>query len=167
VVASALEDKWSPQFNKTVGNGWLGNLNLAIKMVDLGDFTIKGVTFDPSDVARVVSKVTIQAVVLAAQMYGVPIKPPTGGNTQTPTDGMALATSSGRLADVQATAALRDAKLQDYRSALLTIALAIVREQAKLVGTDAERKAAIDAIKATYAAHKARLDLSSLQGGVK
>ncbi len=63
--------------------------------------------------------------------------------------GAALAASSGRLGDVQDAAAVRDAKLQDYRSALLTVGLAITREQPKLAGTDAERKAAIDAITAT------------------
>jgi hypothetical protein len=168
VVAAAPDNEWSPRFNEVYGVGELGNLNVAIKMVSLGDFTLKGVTFDPSDVIRATSRVFSQAVVLAAQAYGVPIKPPAAGASgQPPATGTALATSSERLETLQQTAAAREAKLQDYRSALTTIALAITREQAKLAGTDAERKAAIDAIKATFDAHKARLNLSSLQGATQ
>jgi len=166
-VAAAPEEKWSPRFNETFGGGYLGNLNVAIKMVDLGDFTLKGVTFDPSDVVRAISKVTVQTLVLAAQIYGVPIKAPAGAAPQAPAGG-ALAASSTRLATVQEASAAREAKLQDYRAALTTIALAIIREQPKLASTDnAQRQAAIDAIKATYEAHKTRLDLRSLQGATK
>jgi len=168
VVAAAPEEKWSPRFNETFATGQLGNLNVGIKMVSLGDFTLKGVTFDPSDVARAISKVTVQALVMAAQVYGVPIKPPAAGTSgQPPAAGAALAASSGRLGDVQDAAAAREAKLQGYRSALVTIGLAITREQSKLAGSDAERKAAIDAIAATYEAHKSRLSLSSLLGETK
>jgi len=165
--AAAPEEKWSPRFNETFGGGYLGNLNVAIKMVDLGDFTLKGVTFDPSDVVRAISKVTVQTLVLAAQIYGVPIKAPAGAAPQAPAGG-ALAASSTRLATVQEASAAREAKRQDYRAALTTIALAIIREQPKLASTDnAQRQAAIDAIKATYEAHKTRLDLRSLQGATK
>ncbi|MBI2207193.1 MAG: hypothetical protein HYU41_25450 [Candidatus Rokubacteria bacterium] len=174
-VAAAADEKWSPRFNEAFGTGQLGNLNVAIKMVDLGDFTLKGLTFDPSDVVRAISKMTVQSLVLAAQLSGVPIKPPsvggaqpaTGGGAQPAAAGTALADSSARLAAVQEAAALRDARLQDYRSALVTIGLAIIREQPKLAGTDAERKAAIDAIAATYGAHKPRLNLGPLQGGTR
>lgn len=163
VVAAAPDSRWSPRFNRTVGEAVFGNFNFAVKMVSLGDFTIKGLTFDPSDVARAVSKIAVQALVLSAQLSGVPIKPPTTPTTPAP-DGTAVATASGRIAELEEAAARRDAKLQDYRAALITLGLAIVREQPKIAGQQTDRDAAVRAIKGTYNAHKSRLNLDELQG---
>lgn len=164
-VAAAPESKWSERYNRTLGDAYFGNLDIAIKMESLGEFTIKGITFDPSDVARAVSKVTVQALVLSAQMSGVPIKTPSQPTTQQALDGGALAASSSRLGDIEETSARVEAKMQDYRSALVTIGQSILREQPKIGGTPAQRSAAVSAIKSTFDAHKTRLSLDELQGG--
>ena len=156
-VAAAPDDKWSPKYNATFGTGRFGNFDMAIKMESLGEFTIKGLSFDPTDVARVASKVTTQAVLIGAQVAGVPIR-----TQHAEGDGAALAASSDRLASVQSENATFQAQIDDSRSAMLLIARTILREQSKLKSAKPEgRQPAIDAIHATYSAHKSRLDLES------
>ena len=71
-VASADEKKWAPKFDQTAGRGTFGNTDIAIKALAPGNFTIKGISFNPADVAATASKVTSQTVLLAAQVAGVP-----------------------------------------------------------------------------------------------
>jgi hypothetical protein len=160
-VAGAPDALWAPRFNEAWGKGYFGNINLAIKLESLGNFTIKGVTFDPSDVARVAAKVTTQALLVATQIAGVPVS-----TTATPsTDGAALATASKSLGDADAKNAMRQSRLRDRDAALLDIAAAVLREDTNLAkdGSDAPvRLRAAASLKATYDAHKARLDLSDL-----
>jgi hypothetical protein len=161
-VASADDTKWSPYYNRTIGGGYLGNFDMAVKMVSLGDFTIKGLLFDPSDVARAISRVAVQALVLSAQMSGVPVRmPPPSSSGRPPADGTALAESSAALAQIQDTTARTEAKLADYREALVLIAQAILRERDQITRTTDERGAANAAIKGSFDAHKARLQLQT------
>ena len=51
----------------------MGNVNIAIRMSPSGNFTLKGMTLDPSAVAQVAAKVGTQSIMLAAQMAGVPV----------------------------------------------------------------------------------------------
>jgi hypothetical protein len=163
-VASAPVDKWKRAFNRTLVEGRFGNLDTAIKLEDVADFTVKGVTFDPSKVAQVASKATVQGLLIASQVMGVPIRmttPPASGEP-----GAALATSSGALADEQQALEEKRSFSADYRRALLDIADAILAEQAKLTGGDAAaekatRSAAVTAIRATFDANASRLSVTS------
>jgi len=163
-VAGADEQDWSRYYNQTIGSGQFGNFDVAIRMVSLGDFTIKGVMFDPSDVARAVSRVAVQSLATAASAYGVPVRLPTssGATTTTPPpDGTALAQASTQLSQAQEAAARTEAKLQNYRDALVSIGQAILQERSKIRGTKDERSAAKAAIKATFDAQKPRLQLQA------
>jgi len=159
-VAKAGDDDWAPAFDYTKGGGSFGNTDIAIKAMAPGNFTIKGVSFNPADVAATAAKVTSQTVLLAAQIAGVPVKisgaPPTGQ------PGAALAQSSGALNDAIARNERVDQRLIAHRDALRRIAAAIVGERKAIMnGTAAERQAAIAAIKAVYESHAPRLRVDS------
>ncbi len=144
-VASAPENAWAPMYNRAFGSGILGNADIAIKKTHQGDFTVKGLTFDPSDVARAASKLTTQAVVLAAQIAGVPVKLPAAPAAGTP--GAALAQSSAQLSDLQTQEERLRAARRTSDRALLGIARAILAEYAKLQDPAAgvQARGAIDA----------------------
>jgi hypothetical protein len=153
-VTKAEEKFWSPRFDSSSGTGRFGRVDVAIKMERRGVFTIKGITFDPSEVMRVASKATSQALQIGAQLAGVPIKSRTG----TTGDGTALATSSGELADLQAQQATSIAKNADREAALLELATAVLAEEGGLIAaTDEPFRAALAAIKAKATAVNTRL----------
>lgn len=171
LVSSAPKDQWHPKFNKTVVNGSWGNINTAIKLDGQADFTIKGVTFDPSKVAQVASKVATQALLMSAQIAGVPVKLQSSGGTSGQSDtGQALATASTQLASTTYTAAATTSADQDYRAALVDIAQAILTETPAIEGPKsspdgtaavADRLAAIQAIQASFKAQSARLTIAT------
>ena len=153
-VTNAADNAWSPRFDSSSGMGRFGRVDVAIKMERRGVFTLKGITFDPSEVMRVASKATSQALQIGAQLAGVPVKTRTG----TTGDGTALATSSGELADLQAQQALNAAKVADRHAALLELAATVLAEEAGLNATDNQPfRAALTAIKAKATAVNTRL----------
>ncbi len=159
-VAKADDEDWALQFDYTKGRGTFGNTDIAIKALAPGNFTIKGVSFNPADVAATAAKVASQTVLLAAQIAGVPVKisgaPPSGQA------GAALAQSSGALNDAIARNARVDQRLIAHRDALRRIAAAIVRErQVILSGTAAQRHSALEAIKAVYESHAPQLSVET------
>ena len=154
-VAAAPPEFWAPRFNEAVAKGYLGNVDIAIKMNKPGDFTIKGLLFDPSTVASVASKTVTQALLIAAQISGVPVSSPSPSG-----DGTALATSSTNLAQAQAAVAERKAAQNSSRAALIEIADAIVREKDN-VADDAKRQAALEAIRTTFDKHQSRINPSA------
>jgi hypothetical protein len=72
-VAAAPKESWKEEYNRTLTRGYLGNLDVAVKLDSHADFTVKGVSFDPSTVATVAAKVTIQGLLVGAQIAGVPV----------------------------------------------------------------------------------------------
>jgi hypothetical protein len=163
-VANADEHLWATRFNRVLGTGRLGNLNVAIKMVDIGDFTLKGLSFDPSDVARMAGKVTSQALVLASQIAGVPVTQPTSGSssgsTTTGTSGAALATSSRTMAAAERDAVVRAAQAAGAEDGLLSVAKTVLREWSAIEGDDKTRRAAgVKAIQSSLAANQQRINM--------
>ena len=156
VVASAPESAWVEKFNRVYGRGYLGNVNFAIKMESVADFTIKGLTFDPGDVAVAASKVTTQAVLLAAQIAGVPVNLDGSSPSES---GAALSMSSKRLTEIRKKLASQKAMLKGYHDALNTIANAILREKKYLSEDDTKRAEAIEAIQRVYEAQKSRIEI--------
>ena len=162
-VASAPKESWKEEYNRTLARGYFGNFDVAVKLDSHADFTVKGVSFDPSTVAKVAAKVTIQGLLIGAQIAGVPIttRPAADG------DGAALATASAALATALAKQDARHALLEDYRSALLDLADAITRERDVIeAATGAEhdqaRQRARKAVEIALQQLKQRLDLSRL-----
>ncbi len=167
-VASAPVEAWAKDYDRSKAHGFFGNTDIAIKSLGEGTYTLKGVSFNPADVASAASKVGTQMVMLAAQIGGVPVKlsssssPATGTQTTTPPDGTALATSSGRVAMVLEEQSAAGQKIAAQREALLRIAAAILREKTTIEkGNGAPLKAALDSIKASYESHAPRLTIST------
>ena len=106
VVASAPESLWKPNFNQAMGTGTFGNVDIVIKMNSTADFSVKGMRFDATTVATVAAKVMTQAVLLGAQMSGVPVATASSGTT---TGGDALSKSSADLASAESSLAKRQA----------------------------------------------------------
>jgi hypothetical protein len=158
VVSSAERDDktaWAPIFDRSYGVGRLGRMDMAIKMETRGVFTIKGLAFDPSQVARVASKATAQALMIAAQISGVPLSAGTFTG-----DGAALATSSGKLTTLQDETTKAEAKLDDRKSALLELASQIIARRTDFESADttqARLRDAIGAIEAKFNSTKQRL----------
>lgn len=167
-VASAPADAWAKDYDRSKAHGYFGNTDIAIKALGEGNYTLKGVSFNPADVASAASKVGTQMVMLAAQIGGVPVRlstttqPSTGTPATTPPDGTALAASSSRVASVLAEQGVAGEKIAAQRDALLRIAAAILREKTTLeTGTGAQLSASLDAIKASYESHAPRLTIST------
>lgn len=166
-VVSAPEGKWGKRENRTLIDGRLGNVDAAIKLESLANFTIKGVTFDPSKVAQVASKVTTQSLLIAAQIAGVPVK-----LDDSSAQAQGLLQASTTLSNAEITLSKQRALSQDYRAALVDIAQVIIREQAAIEGpaaagqADSEaaiaaRKSAVSAINESFNAQKARLSVTA------
>jgi len=155
-VVRAPDPDWAPMFDRTLARGIFGNTDIAIKALGPGNFTIKGLSFNPADVAAAASKVGAQTVLLAAQIAGVPVN--LAGSPAPGTNGGALATSSTAFSKVLADTAKNTEKVRVHRDALLRLAASILQERDSIAnGTNAERKAAIDSIKAVYESHAASI----------
>jgi hypothetical protein len=129
IVAKAPASAWAESFNRAAASANLGNSDFVIKMNSLGDFTVKGMRFDASSVAKVASKVATQSLLIGAQMAGVPL--PTA-NAASTGDGAALASASGQLAANDALVAKRKASFDAWRQAVREMASAVLAEDATL-----------------------------------
>ncbi len=146
-VANASDANWAESYNHVLARSAGGASDVAIKLDPFtGNYLLKGLSFDPSDVAAVAAKVTTQALLVAAQVAGVPVKlasAPDDGSA-----GKALAQSSGALADAQAAVETRRVRDDARKAALMAIANVIVNEEIDFKSADADtRKAAIAAIR--------------------
>lgn len=152
-AANAEDAFWAEKYNYTKARGSWGHTDIAIRMNRLSDYTIKGMAFDPSDVAQMAARVGSQAVILAAQISGVPVT-----SAQTSGDGSALSRASSELSQLEEAQAARDSKQIDQQSALLDLASVIVRERGAIASADEQkRKDAVKAIKQSFDAHLSRV----------
>lgn len=161
-VASAPDCAWAEKYDRSKARGFFGNTDIAIKSLGQGNYTIKGVSFNPADVAAAASKVATQMVMLAAQIGGVPVSL-AGSPSSTagsPPAGTVLSQSSARIASIAEANKKTQEQVSAHNDALLSIAGAILRERGAIEGSsDANRKAAIEAIKASYESHAPRLTI--------
>lgn len=114
-VASAPESLWKTNYNQAFGSGNFGNVDVVIRMNSTADFSVKGMRFDASTVAQVASKVMTQALLIGAQMSGVPVATASTGTTS---GGDALSKSSTDLAALDTALARRDALSAAQRDAI-------------------------------------------------
>jgi hypothetical protein len=165
-IAGADERFWAKRYNDVFGGGTLGNVDVAIKLDDTGDFSLKGLTFDPSDIARAVAKAGTQALLLTAQVLGVPVT--RTGAEVTGQPGAALAKSSHELAEVERTARQAEKGAEARDAALRIVAGTIVDTRAEWSSgaSDATRAGAIAALRKIYEAQKPKLaPAASTPGG--
>ncbi|MBI5716992.1 MAG: hypothetical protein HZC37_04810 [Burkholderiales bacterium] len=123
VVASAPPEYWKQDFNRAYGSGTFGNVDLVIRLNSTADFSVKGLLFDASKVAQVASKVMTQAVLLGAQMSGVPV---TIASTGTQSGGDALTKASTDLAGGHMALARRQAQVNAQRDAMRALARSLL-----------------------------------------
>lgn len=165
-VASAPDSQWDAVFNRAFGKGKLGNVNVAIKLgkesdVFGQDFTVKGLTFDPSAVADVAAKVTTQSLLIAAQISGVPVS---GAQAAAEDGSGSLLTTSTSLAQMRAKNARRDAAFSNAEAALAEIADVLLSEADNMSSgkSPSERKDAVEAFRVVFDAQKTRLNVSDI-----
>lgn len=158
-VASAPPESWVPRFNRAYGTGQLGNSDIAIKLGEDGEFTVKGLTFDPSTVAAVASKVTTQALLLAAQLNGVPVgKSSLAAGTPTP----GFLGTGDDLSAQQTLMLQRTESINAQLRVVENLALAILNEEAAIKDDD-KRAGARVAIRASFDAQRTMLALDGYQ----
>jgi hypothetical protein len=156
-VAGAEEEDWQRRFHRLWGRGLMGSFNLAIKMEKgpsektFPEFTLKGLSFDPSDVARMASRVTSQALALGAKLAGVPLTGLTEADS--PPAGAVIAAVTSPVAARQAEVTAGEHAARSHNAALQSLAVATLQSWSDLTNADAAtRKAAIAGLRATYAA---------------
>ncbi len=159
-VVKAPDENWAEYYDRSFGKGVFGNTDIAIKALGAANFTVKGLTFNPADVANAASKVTTQAVLLAAQISGVPVNisgTPSG-------DGAELAKSSARIAHTVESQNSAAIELRSQKAALLRIAQSILSEKEVIqTGTPQERAESIAAIKAIFDSQLSRLTIQTTE----
>lgn len=162
-VVNAPEKDWAKYFDRSYGSGYFGNVDIAIKALDEpGNFTVKGLSFNPADVATMASKVTTQTVVLAAQIAGVPVNingTPSG-------NGVELANASKRISTAVSSSEQLKVSLNNQKLALINLAQAILAEQDNIANND-KREEALKAIKAVYESHKDNMSIPAQVAGGK
>jgi len=114
-VASAPESLWKTNYNQAFGSGNFGNVDVVIRMNSTADFSVKGMRFDASTVAQVASKVMTQALLIGAQMSGVPVATASTGSSS---GGDALSKSSADLVALDSALARRGAISAAQRDAI-------------------------------------------------
>lgn len=168
IVARAPASYWSTDFNRAFGSGTLGNVDVVIRMNSTADFSVKGMRFDATTVAQVASKVMTQALLIGAQMSGVPVASASAG---TQTGGDSLSKSSSDLAALQASLTSREAYSDAQRSAMRALARSILGASPQMEAqgfstatkTEPARAAMHQSIDAAVGALKPLLSLQGLQ----
>lgn len=72
-IVDAPEQYWTGIYNRVCGSTWFGNAEIAIRMENLGQFNMKGVVFDPSQVTKAAVDGIAATVAVAAAASGVPV----------------------------------------------------------------------------------------------
>lgn len=154
-IAQAPDAAWGGDYNTVKVNARNGNVDAAVKLdPESGDFTLKGMSFDVRDVARVASRVGTQSVLLAAQIAGVstPLEQPASGNS-----GAALANSSSDLAKALARSEAARADSADAVAAMRQLAESL-RDRYREIGNDTTaNKRTMALARAAFDAQKPRI----------
>ena len=145
MVPSAPAPLWAPNYNQAFASGTLGNVDIVIRMNSTADFSVKGMLFDASKVAQVASKVMTQALLIGAQMSGVPVARASSGTTS---GGDALSQSSTELSSLESSLARRQALTGAQRDAIRAAARTILGSAPALQTEPLKGKPAEDAARA-------------------
>jgi hypothetical protein len=148
-VVNAPDAYWKGEFNKTYGDGTLGNVDIAIKMEDVANFTIKGVRNDAAAITRATFAVGQQAVQTVAALYGIPL--PKKGQAQPAADPKAAPTiNPPELDSPRVRAALASARENDIRRARAALFEAMISQRDRLAD-NTKRDQAVTALKEAVA----------------
>jgi len=75
-LLSIPDEAWEERFNRAFGRGVFGNSDIVLIMDNVAQFSVKGMSFDPSSVAAAASKISSQMLIYLTQFAGAPL--PTG-----------------------------------------------------------------------------------------
>jgi hypothetical protein len=171
VITSAPEGYWRGSFNRVYGIGTLGDTDVAVRMDDVANFTLKGVRNDASKVTPAVFQGLSQAVKVAGAIYGVPMPGGAsagGGSTSTSS---AASAADTEISTANTNKQSADLKVLKSRAAALNLLGAIVAERsnfpvpgaAPAPDTDAAKKAraaSLANVKSALDATKADLSMN-------
>jgi hypothetical protein len=145
-VTSAPDEVWAPRYNRAFGAAVGGGSDIALKMNDTADFSVKGFTFDARSTAEMLRKVTGSTLQVIAAAYGAPLPAPKSG-----AGGAATPAAANPVTDQQRELLAAQAQSAAYQSALFHIADAVIAEAPRLTKGDASAKARA---KAAFEAHR-------------
>lgn len=163
-VTTAPERFWAKKYDYAKGSGKFGDVNIAIRYdpnsdpdSQLGHVSVKGLTFDPSQVARVASKTVVQSLLLAAQIEGVPISSGASSSAN-PNDvaASALISASTDMGQRKQEMLALDAENQDSRRAMIAVAMSAIGQHDNLSDGDKHDTAAA-LVKAAFDANAERI----------
>ena len=153
-VANLPESAWRLSFNEARGRTYFGDSDLVIRLNSQGDFSIKGMSFNPASTAAMVDKAATQMLLTFVQAQGVPVTGSAGSQT-----GDALASTGQAVIDNEAQLLEREARQAAWRRSVLDMASVILGEEEAIGGASDERDQADAAIGAAYQAYEALLGL--------
>jgi len=159
-VVSAAPEAWAPNLNIARGRAFMGNSDIVIKLDNTGEFTVKGMQFDPGTVAEVASKVTTQSLLLAAKLAGVPVGASAISDTNKKNVGLVGTGDDARTRDDDLLK--RQAVIEAHDQAIRNLALAVMSEQPQIRGTEQQRKTAGDAIFGEFEAYSKMIKMDTL-----
>jgi hypothetical protein len=161
VVAALNKDNAWNSFNTAQAWGMNGNVDIVIRLNSVGDFSVKGMRFDASKVAEVARKMSVQTVLLATQMAGVPpTKPASGDSTDATDSGGAQYAAGSDYASVLQKQAKRDALVQARKESLANLALSIANSESQIDRGGDALTSANTAIQARFSGYEPTLRLS-------
>lgn len=148
-VMSADDHQWQEKFNHAKGNGRFGNSDIAIKLDSSGNFTVKGMQFDPSTVATIAAKVGTQSLLIATQLAGVP-------STYSGDNLLAGQTTTNAVGQMEKTIAEREAWTGAYKDSIRYLARTVLSQETVVLDDDPiVRKRGNEAVQSQLSAYDA------------
>jgi hypothetical protein len=172
-VINTPDNQWKTDFNRAYASAYMGSSDMVLRMNSTADFSVKGLSFDPSQVAQVASKLATQTLVVGARVAGLGLpgaSAPSGGDSGAASTSGASSIDA-QLASSDAVVKARQASLTTMRWAVLSLArsaqAAAVQSEAKDVSakpaSDPKRQAINASMFSAVGALESLLNLSAMQ----
>jgi hypothetical protein len=174
-VVNSDEEAWRGGFNESYGAGYLGNVDVAIKMEADGVFTLKGVRLDASKTTEATFAVIRQSLNVVAAGVGVPglkAAPPKPAPAADPSSSTSPADTpdvSERLVASAETIRASERHQREQAQYAMSAIFDVIARNAKAITTspDDAREQAIQQIKVVYGAYKPLIEAPQSEGDGK
>ncbi len=123
-IVGAPNEDWAKYVNDVKVTGYFGNSEFSIVMRNLGNYHLKGVVFDPSQVSQATLDTMAQAVNMVAAAYGVPVRVG-DSDSSTAQQPSSIPMILGELAGIEHAEETRRARMAELFSKLLAQETAI------------------------------------------
>lgn len=151
-IVSAPDANWGQNINQALGRGRFGNTDIALRLMPNGEFTVKGLQFDPSQTAQLASNLTTSSILFGAQLVGAPV---TLSGSDRGSSANGFLDAGARMAEFETDAANREAGLAAQERAISSLALALIdaATESRLLSSDeAVRNASAQSLTRTFTA---------------